>query len=315
MGSKNKIVSWIIERLPSGGTFYDLFCGGCAVTHAAMLSGKWDRFVINDIDKKMPEAFVKALSGGFDCENRVIDRETFKKLKDTDPYVSMCYSFGSNGRNYLWGEDVTEMKILASKMLMSETIEERVDCYRQFMKALSERIVSSFDESEIETVMSRDSWLKNIQNFSRVQNIERLFRLRSIKAESFDVSANSGDYAEVDVSESGVIYCDIPYHNTNKYSSGIFDYERFYSWAESQKNPVFISEYWMPEERFKSIAEIKKTSTYSPTSNNTKTVEKLFVPINQKTNTDFDKIKEIIAEEGDKDDYDYIQWGDPEDYK
>lgn len=301
MGSKNKIVDWIIGCLPSGGTFYDLFCGGCAVTHAAMLSGKWDRFVINDIDKKMPEAFVKALSGGFKCENRVIDRETFKKLKDTDPYVSMCYSFGNNGKSYLWGEDVAEMKLIASKMLMSESLKERVGYYRQFLKMLSKKIVSSCDNAEVETIMKRASTLENFQNFTRVENIERLFRLRSIKAESFDVSVNSGDYAEVDVSESGVIYCDIPYHNTNKYSSGSFDYERFYSWAESQKNPVFISEYWMPEDKFKCIAENEKTSSYSASSNNTKTVEKLFVPMNQKMNTSFDKMKEMFTKkENDK---------------
>lgn len=295
MGSKNKIVDWIIGCLPPGGTFYDLFCGGCAVTHAAMLSGKWDRFVINDIDKKMPEAFVKALSGGFKCENRVIDRETFKKLKDTDPYVSMCYSFGNNGKSYLWNEDTAELKLLASKMLMSESLKERVDYYRQFLKMLSKKIVSSCDNAEVETIMKRASTLENFQNFTRVENIERLFSQRSIEAGSFDVSVNSGDYAEVDVSESGVIYCDIPYHNTNKYSSGSFDHERFYSWAESQKNPVFISEYWMPEDRFKCIAENEKTSSYSASSNNTKTVEKLFVPMNQRTNTSFDKMKEMFA--------------------
>lgn len=238
---------------------------------------------------------MKALSGGFDCENRVIDRETFKKLKDTDPYVSMCYSFGNNGRDYLWGEDVAEMKLLASKMLMSESLEERVGYYRQFMKMLSKKIVSSCDNAEVETIMNRASKLQNIQKFTRIRNIGNLLRLRSIKAESFDVSANSGDYAEVDVSESGVIYCDIPYHNTSKYSSGSFDYERFYSWAESQKNPVFISEYWMPEDRFKCVAEIEKTSSYSASSNNTKTVEKLFVPMHQKMNTNFDKMKEMFA--------------------
>ena len=39
-GSKNKICKWVIDNLPSGKVFVDLFAGGCAVTHAAMLSGK-----------------------------------------------------------------------------------------------------------------------------------------------------------------------------------------------------------------------------------------------------------------------------------
>ena len=31
-GSKNKIAKQIIDFLPSGGTLYDLFAGGCAIT-------------------------------------------------------------------------------------------------------------------------------------------------------------------------------------------------------------------------------------------------------------------------------------------
>ena len=48
-GSKNKICKWVIDNLPSGKVLVDLFAGGCSVTHAAMLSGKWDYFIANDI--------------------------------------------------------------------------------------------------------------------------------------------------------------------------------------------------------------------------------------------------------------------------
>ena len=48
MGSKNKIARDIVEQLPSAEYFVDLFCGGCAVTHAAILSGKYKKFIIND---------------------------------------------------------------------------------------------------------------------------------------------------------------------------------------------------------------------------------------------------------------------------
>lgn len=37
-GSKNKIAELVVEHLPSGHTLVDLFAGGCAVTHAALLS-------------------------------------------------------------------------------------------------------------------------------------------------------------------------------------------------------------------------------------------------------------------------------------
>ena len=51
-----------------------------------------------------------------------------------------------------------------------------------------------------------------------------------------------------------MIYCDIPYKGT--YNYGIeFDYGKFYEWAKrmSKNNYVFISEYNMPQDRFKEI--------------------------------------------------------------
>ena len=49
MGSKNRIARDIVEQLPSAECFVDLFCGGCAVTHAAMLSGKTSRDSIGSV--------------------------------------------------------------------------------------------------------------------------------------------------------------------------------------------------------------------------------------------------------------------------
>lgn len=47
-----------------------------------------------------------------------------------------------------------------------------------------------------------------------------------------------------------VIYCDIPYKGTCKYSTDVFPHEEFYEWVKraSVHNTVLISEYWMPEE-------------------------------------------------------------------
>lgn len=47
-GSKNRIAKDIIELLPSGHRFVDLFAGGCAMTHCASLSDKWDKVLSND---------------------------------------------------------------------------------------------------------------------------------------------------------------------------------------------------------------------------------------------------------------------------
>ena len=90
------------------------------------------------------------------------------------------------------------------------------------------------------------------------------------------------DYAEVPIPEDSVIYCDIPYMNTEGYPrQGGFDYERFYQWAEQQAEPVFISSYWMPPERFDVVAEFDHRCTAAQKVNNTVT-ERIFIPKNQK---------------------------------
>lgn len=108
-GSKNKIANWVVDHLPDGKTLVDLFAGGCAVTHAAILAGKWENFIINDLGGA-PEVFENAVNGKYANEKRWIDRETFQKLKDVDPYVRYCWSFGNNGINYLYAQEVEPWK-------------------------------------------------------------------------------------------------------------------------------------------------------------------------------------------------------------
>ena len=108
-GSKNYIARWMIDNLPEDEILVDLFAGGCAVTHAALLSGKWDRIVANDIGDA-PELFCDAIEGKYADEKRWISREDFQDLKDADPYVSICWSFGNNRSNYLYGKEIEPWK-------------------------------------------------------------------------------------------------------------------------------------------------------------------------------------------------------------
>lgn len=108
-GSKNKIAEWVVDNLPEDEILVDLFAGGCAVTHAAMLSGKWDKIIANDIGDA-PEFFADAINGKHADEKRWISREDFQSLKDTDPCVSLCWSFGNNRRNYLYAQEIEPWK-------------------------------------------------------------------------------------------------------------------------------------------------------------------------------------------------------------
>src|SRR5690606_2499347 len=48
------------------------------------------------------------------------------------------------------------------------------------------------------------------------------------------------------IPEGAMVYCDIPYKNSTGYSSGDFNHNQFYSWAEDKaKNgyEIYVSEY------------------------------------------------------------------------
>ena len=109
-GSKNRIAKKILDVLPAAPVLYDVFCGGCAVTHAALLSGKYGRVVANDINGMIPHAFESAINGGFSNEDRWISRDDFQNLYKTDPYVAICFSFANNLIDYCYAAELEPYK-------------------------------------------------------------------------------------------------------------------------------------------------------------------------------------------------------------
>lgn len=57
-----------------------------------------------------PKLFIDALNGKYNDENRWISREDFFRLKDTDPYVAVVWSFGNNLRDYLYSKEIEPLK-------------------------------------------------------------------------------------------------------------------------------------------------------------------------------------------------------------
>ena len=109
MGSKNRLAKEIVEFLPPCGTLVDLFAGGCAITHAAMLAGKWSNYIANDITDA-PKLFNAAIRGDYANETRWISRDDFARMKDTDAYVRTCWSFGNNQKSYLYAKEIEPWK-------------------------------------------------------------------------------------------------------------------------------------------------------------------------------------------------------------
>lgn len=74
-----------------------------------MERGQYERFVLNDT-RPTAAFFKKCAEGGMRNETRWISRDDFFKLKDTDMYVRMCFSFGNDGRTYAYSRKVEPYK-------------------------------------------------------------------------------------------------------------------------------------------------------------------------------------------------------------
>ena len=109
-GSKNAIAEKIIEILPSGRRFVDLFGGGAAISHCAVLSGKWQNVLYNEYNPLLVDLIKRAINGDFKNEKRWISREDFFKLKEKDGYIKYCWSFSCAGNTYLYSKEIEHWK-------------------------------------------------------------------------------------------------------------------------------------------------------------------------------------------------------------
>ena len=110
MGSKDKIADELLEQMPAGKRFVDLFGGGFAMSHAALLSGKYEHVFYNELNPLLPKLIKDILAGKYANERRWISRDDFYRLKDVDGYVKYLWSFGNNGNNYLYGKEIEPWK-------------------------------------------------------------------------------------------------------------------------------------------------------------------------------------------------------------
>ena len=286
-GSKNRIAKRLVETLPAAPVLYDVFCGGCAVTHAAMLSGKYQHFVVNDRRGWLPDAFQKAIHGGYAHEDRWISREDFKRLKSTDAYAAMCFSFGNDCRAYMYARGLEPYKRALHYAIFwrdfapwAALCPETADALSSGLTPIEDRkqrrvqagkfIIESLRAQIAAGTLTPDILQKPIYRQIRkatpnsLQSLQSLERLQSLESLPDTLTVYSMDYREMRFDEPGIIYCDPPY--MSGYAKGKeygceFDAEAFHSWCEAQKLPVYISEYQMPEERFVCVAEWDKVTT------------------------------------------------------
>ena len=200
-----------------------------------------------------------AIHGKYHDEKRVITREDFKELKDTDGYVKYIWSFGNGGQVYLWSKDSEEIKCAACHSIMDETLNERRLAYVRFVKMLPE-------------------W-KGGDELHRFQSVERLQALTQLEALQ-RLEALNIDYREYEYKDGDVVYCDVPYEQIDKNSCddyGVqFDSLEFYEWAKTRPYQVFFSSYEISDDSFYKIKIKAVMSLMGANTNSQKRTEYLY---------------------------------------
>lgn len=288
-GNKSRIAEWVIANLPRADTLVDLFCGGCAVTHAALLSGKWNHIIANDIHGDVPQLFVDAASGKYADEKRWISREDFFRLKDTDAYVRLCWSFGNDGMTYMYGKAIEPWKralhmarVCGDNSLLlemgidsdgsKEDILAHFDEYVEILKLnQSIRSVVCLENQERATVVKNLVQLQSLQSTTRLQSLQSL--------QSLQISGK--DYRDVPLLSGSIVYCDVPYSCTKNNYGVAFDRHVFFDWACAQPVPVIISEYNIEDDRFAELASTQKVQLSGGANAQKFVTERLYCPREQ----------------------------------
>lgn len=290
-GSKDKIAIDIISRLPAGNRFVDLFGGGFAMSHCALMSKKYQKVLYNDINPLLPPLIQKAINGDYSYKvfkPKFISRDEFNANKNKDGYIKYIWSFGNNGRSYMYGRDIENIKRKAHNFVVfgelakgllsllpelrqkvkSTDIEKRRLEFTRYASRVVKRSVGCVQNLE---AIKRLQALEKIECLNRCEDLENLKSLKSLNNLGF---ANM-DYRQYEYQKGDIVYCDIPYEGTEDY--GIkFDHNAFYDWAESRTYPVYFSSYPTYNDRFELIWAKKHLSTLCATDNNVISYECLY---------------------------------------
>lgn len=255
-GSKSRIAKWVVDSLPASDTLVDLFAGGCAVTHAAILSDKWQRVIANDL-LPGPNVFQDATRGRFNGADMVTTREQF--FESSDFATRLIYSFGNNTLDYIYSRDIERVKLAAERMIVAKAPRQRRLLYRKFI-------------AELESYLHDGGITKSLRNLQGLEGLERLQGLERL--ERLEVS--NLDYRDVTIPSGATVYADPPYRGTSQSQyGGAFDHEQFDAWLASVDFPVYVSEYTCPS----GCVEVARTKRMcsAAASGNKETTERLFV--------------------------------------
>ena len=254
-GSKKKLIEHIAKFFPNADNFYDLFGGGFSVSHYMIENRRksYKQFHFNEIRSGICELIQDSINGKYNYnvfKPEWISREKFNAEKESNSYIKICWSFGNNGKDYLFGKDVEQQKRSMHQAVVFDEFDNfmketfGIDKWPNKLTITGKRLYIRMLCRKIKRI--------DIQQLERLQQLEQLEQLEF----------TSLDYRKVNIKQNSVIYCDIPYQGTADYGN-TFNHKEFFDWANAQENPVFISEYKIDDDRFYLLKEFKHRSSFS----------------------------------------------------
>ena len=271
MGSKTKICIDILKRLPKGKRFVDLFGGGFAMTHAAILTNRYNHFFYNDYNPLIVKLINEGLDGKYNYrifKPEFITREKFERNKDEDGYIKYIWSFGNKGRNYLFGKDVEPLKHSAHDFVVFGRWSEELEAISpKLRKAVKSRNIGKRRKEF-------SGWCRANRKRFDLEQLERLERLQQLEQLERTIVCNCGSYIDYERLDGDVVYCDPPYEGTADYGVS-FNHKKFYDWVASRPYQVWFSSYKISDKRFRLVYAKRLTSSFG-TGNSSKNFECLY---------------------------------------
>ena len=286
VGSKNHVIRWLFDNLPSGNRFVDLFGGGGSVSHYAVSCGRYDDVLYSDTNPYICNLLKNAIDGRYSEKIFTpywVSREAFKRARfdvNADPYIKYCFSFSANGQTYLGS---------------GESLQREHDCFDWIVNGefsgwlykylTPEDLTQAPTGFEARRIYLRDALTKSMlfkEDYRCLsyspQPLRVLRRIREFGEACKSLKIECRPYTDYIYQSGDIVYCDIPYRGVGgsslyRQSDETFDYDSFYKWAASI--PCYISEYEMPSP-FICVAERVRTSSYT-SKTRSKYTEKLFV--------------------------------------
>lgn len=285
MGSKSRFWRWLLQRIPSCGTFYDLFAGGCSVGHMMGHFDKCGKVVFNDVNKMPLELFRMAISGQLPPPVWMSSEEFRERNKAGDP-LSLLFSFGAKTSTYFcskavepWQKELFQAKLTGNYSFLPDILRTDDFCglSRSWGRKHPDLLNTAAKSLAPEGVEWSDKSYKMLYSSRPLEKRDRLSRFDELPINT-PVEFRNVDYraAADDAAEDDVIYADPPYQGKSGYGV-TFDNVEFWEWCRQLRRPLLvISEYSAPSD-FVEIWAKQVTCAMSSNGEVGRPIERLFV--------------------------------------